>query len=139
RASPSIPTMRSHSIIDPANATRRRVRGCSGRGHLPIILRLPGRGRSWATPASGAHTGRRPTRKGTRLMNHAIHSRRLGLGALLGAAIALAGCQGAGAFAQVSEKLNEIADGQTQILSRLAALEAKVAEAGKAAPAAPGQ
>ena len=72
-------------------------------------------------------------------MNHAIHSRRLGLGALLGAAIALAGCQGAGAFAQVSEKLNEIADGQTQILSRLDALEAKVAEAGKAAPAAPGQ
>jgi outer membrane murein-binding lipoprotein Lpp len=64
----------------------------------------------------------------------------LGLAALLGAAVGLAGCQGAGQFAQVSEKLNQVSDNQKQILSRLDGLEAKIEEAAKRAPAAaPGQ
>ncbi len=61
----------------------------------------------------------------------------LGLVALLGAAVGMAGCQGAGAFAQVSEKLNQISDSQTQILSKLDALEQKLANM-PAAAAAPG-
>ena len=61
----------------------------------------------------------------------------LGLPVLLGAAFSLSGCQGAGAFAQVNERLSQIADSQTQILSRLDALEAKIEEGIKAAPAAP--
>ncbi|MCX4243234.1 DsbA family protein [Paraliomyxa miuraensis] len=69
-------------------------------------------------------------------MNHAPQSLRFGLSALLVASLALPACQGAGAFAQVSEKLNQIADGQTQILARLDKLESKVEEAAKAAPAA---
>jgi protein-disulfide isomerase len=70
-------------------------------------------------------------------MNHAIYSR--GPLALLVAAIGLAGCQGAGAFNQVNAKLGEIADGQTQILSRLDALETKIANMPAAAAAAPGK
>jgi protein-disulfide isomerase len=69
-------------------------------------------------------------------MNHAIHSR--GPLALLVAAIGLAGCQGAGAFAQVDEKLSQISAGQTQILSRIDALETKLANL-PAAAAAPGK
>ena len=56
--------------------------------------------------------------------------------ALLGASFTIAGCQGAGAFAQVNERLNQIADGQTQVLARLGELETKIEEAAKAAPAA---
>ena len=63
--------------------------------------------------------------------------RGLGLGALLGTVVGLTGCQGAGAFAQVSEKISQISDNQTQILSRLEALETKLDEAAKRAPAAP--
>jgi protein-disulfide isomerase len=71
-------------------------------------------------------------------MNHAIHSR--GPLALLVAAIGLAGCQGAGAFAQVNEKLSQIADGQTQVLARIDALETKIGDIAKAGPpAAPGK
>jgi protein-disulfide isomerase len=70
-------------------------------------------------------------------MKHVIFSR--GLGALLVAAIGLTGCQGAGAFAQVNEKLSQIADGQTQILARMDALEAKIANMPAAAAAAPGK
>jgi len=56
-------------------------------------------------------------------------------------ALGLGGCQGAGAFAQVSEKLNQIADNQTQVLSKLEQLENKIQNmpAGAAAPAAPGK
>jgi len=64
---------------------------------------------------------------------HLANSLRRGPLALLVAAIALSGCQGTGAFAQVNEKLSQIADGQTQILSRLDQLEAKIANM----PAAP--
>jgi outer membrane murein-binding lipoprotein Lpp len=63
----------------------------------------------------------------------------LGLVALLGAAVGMAGCQGAGAFAQVSEKLNQISDTQTQILSKLDALETKLANMPAAGPAAAGK
>jgi hypothetical protein len=63
----------------------------------------------------------------------------LGLVALLGAAVGMAGCQGAGAFAQVNEKLSQISDSQTQILSRLDALEQKLANMPAAGPAAPGK
>jgi protein-disulfide isomerase len=70
-------------------------------------------------------------------MHHAIHSR--GLPALLVAAIGLAGCQGAGAFAQVNEKLSTIADQQTQIVAKLEALETKIANMPAAAAAAPGK
>ncbi len=72
-------------------------------------------------------------------MNHAILSR--GLGTLLFASIALAGCQGSGAFAQVNEKLSQIADGQTGVIARLDAIDAKLGELAKAgpAPAAPGK
>jgi hypothetical protein len=61
--------------------------------------------------------------------------------ALLGVAVGLAGCQGAGAFAQVSEKLDQVTASQQQILSRLDALDAKIDEAAKrpAGPAAPGK
>jgi outer membrane murein-binding lipoprotein Lpp len=54
---------------------------------------------------------------------------------LLGTTVGLAGCQGAGAFAQISEKINQISDNQTQILTRLDGLEAKIQEAAKQAPA----
>ena len=67
----------------------------------------------------------------------------LGLVALLGVAVGMAGCQGAGAFAQVSEKLNQISDTQTQIISKLDALEQKIASMPVGGPAAgkqpPGQ
>ncbi|MCX4243235.1 hypothetical protein [Paraliomyxa miuraensis] len=56
--------------------------------------------------------------------------------ALLALAVGLPACQGAGAFAQVSEKLNQISDNQAQILARLDKLETKLEEAAKAAPAA---
>jgi len=60
----------------------------------------------------------------------------LGLVALLGAAVGMSGCQGAGAFAQVNEKLSQISDSQTQILTRLDQLEQKLANlpAGGQAP-----
>jgi protein-disulfide isomerase len=70
-------------------------------------------------------------------MNHAIHSR--GPLGLLVAALALGGCQGAGAFAQVNEKLSQIADGQTQVLAKLEALETKIATMPAAAPGAQGK
>jgi len=63
----------------------------------------------------------------------------LGMLALFGATVGLAGCQGAGQFAQVSEKLNQVSDNQKQILSKLDGLEAKIDEAAKRGPAAPGQ
>jgi hypothetical protein len=61
--------------------------------------------------------------------------------AVLGVAVGLAGCQGAGAFAQVSEKLDQITEGQKQILSRLDTVDTKLDEVAKrpAAPAAPGK
>jgi hypothetical protein len=67
--------------------------------------------------------------------------RGLALLGLLGAAVGLAGCQGAGAFAQVSEKLDQINEGQKQILSRLDTVDTKLDEVAKrpAAPAAPGK
>ena len=71
-------------------------------------------------------------------MNHVIHSRGP-LALLIAAAIGLGGCQGAGAFAQVNEKLNQIADGQTQVLAKLDALEQKLANMPAAGPAAPGK
>ena len=72
-------------------------------------------------------------------MNRTPTTPKLGLVAVLGMAVGLTACQGAGAFAQVSEKINQISDNQSQILSRLEALEAKIDEAAKRAPAAPGQ
>jgi len=63
----------------------------------------------------------------------------LGLVALLGAAVGMSGCQGAGAFAQVNEKLSTIADQQTQILTRIDQLEQKLASLPAGAPAAPGK
>jgi hypothetical protein len=63
--------------------------------------------------------------------------RGLGLCALLGAAVGMAGCQGAGAFAQVSEQLAQISDSQKQLLTRLDGLEAKIEEAAKRPAAAP--
>lgn len=62
---------------------------------------------------------------------------RLGLPVLLGAAFSLAGCQGAGAYAQLNEKLSQISDSQTQLLAKIDGLESKIEEAAKAAPAAP--
>ncbi len=61
----------------------------------------------------------------------------LGLTAALGASLALSGCQGSGAFAQLNEKLAQLTDNQAQILSRIDGLETKVVEAAKAAPARP--
>ena len=74
-------------------------------------------------------------------MNTPTSLRGLALLGLLGAAVGSAGCQGAGAFAQVSEKLDQITEGQEQILSRLDGLDTKLDEAAKrpAAPAAPGK
>ncbi len=69
-------------------------------------------------------------------MNRRTPLRGLGLVALLGASVGLTGCQGAGAFAQVSEKLNQISDSQQNLLARLDGLEAKIDEAAKAGPAA---
>jgi len=71
-------------------------------------------------------------------MNRTPPTPKLGLVAVLGLAVGLTACQGAGAFAQVSEKINQISDNQSQILSRLEALETKIEEAAKRAPA-PGQ
>jgi protein-disulfide isomerase len=71
-------------------------------------------------------------------MNHAIDSRGP-LALLVAAAIGLTGCQGAGAFAQVNEKLSQIADGQTQVLAKLDALEHKLATMPAGGPAAPGK
>jgi len=61
----------------------------------------------------------------------------LSLVAVLGAAMALPACQGAGAFAQVNERLSQISDNQTKILAQLDGLDAKVDEAAEKAKAAP--
>ena len=54
-------------------------------------------------------------------------------------ALALSGCQGSGAVAQVNERLAAIQDSQTQILKRMDEVEAKIASApAAAAPAQPG-
>jgi hypothetical protein len=60
----------------------------------------------------------------------------VGLIALLGAAVGLSGCQGAGSMAKLNEQLTQISETQTQILSRLDGLETKLANmpAGAAAP-----
>jgi protein-disulfide isomerase len=60
----------------------------------------------------------------------------LGLLALLGATVGLAGCQGAGAFAKVNETLSQISDRQTQILTRIDQLEQKLANLPAGGPAA---
>ena len=51
-------------------------------------------------------------------------------------ALALSGCQGSGAVAQVNERLAAISDSQTQILERLDEVEAKIGSAPAAAAAA---
>jgi protein-disulfide isomerase len=51
-------------------------------------------------------------------------------------ALALSGCEGSGAVAQVNERLAAISDGQTQILERMDELEAKIGTAPAAAAAA---
>jgi len=71
-------------------------------------------------------------------MNHVIHSRGP-LALFVVAAIGLGGCQGAGAFAQVNEKLSTIADQQTAILQKIEGLETKIANMPVGAPAAPGK
>lgn len=56
-----------------------------------------------------------------------------GLGGLGAAALVLFACQGQGAFNAIQTKLSEIADQQTQILTRIDQLETKIANM----PAAP--
>ncbi len=65
------------------------------------------------------------------------------LGGLGATALVLFACQGQGAFNAIQTKLSEIADQQTQILSRIDQLETKLATLPAAAPGAgkaqPGQ
>jgi hypothetical protein len=60
----------------------------------------------------------------------------LGLVALLGAAVGLSGCQGAGSMAKLNEQLTQISETQAQILSRIDQIETKIGNlpAGGAAP-----
>jgi hypothetical protein len=62
-----------------------------------------------------------------------------GLGGLGATALVLFACQGQGAFNAIQGKLGEIADQQTQILTRIDQLEAKIANMPAGAPAAPGK
>lgn len=66
---------------------------------------------------------------------HGVHG-LVGLGAA--ALLALTGCQGSGAVAQVNEKLAAIQDSQGQILKRLDEVEGKIGTAAPAAAAAAG-
>ncbi len=61
----------------------------------------------------------------------------LTMSGLLALGLALAGCQGSGAFAQVNEKLNQIADDQGTVLAKLEQLETKLDNLPAAAAGAP--
>lgn len=59
-----------------------------------------------------------------------------GLGGLGATALVLFACQGQGAFNAIQSKLSEIADQQTQILTRIDQLETKIANLPAGGPAA---
>jgi hypothetical protein len=61
------------------------------------------------------------------------------LGGLGATALVLFACQGQGAFNAIQTKLSEIADQQTQILTRIDQLETKIATMPAAGPAQPGK
>ena len=62
-----------------------------------------------------------------------------GLGGLGATALVLFACQGQGAFSAIQTKLSEIADQQTQILTRIDQLEQKLATLPAGGPAGKGQ
>jgi hypothetical protein len=68
-----------------------------------------------------------------------LRSSIAGLGGLGATALVLFACQGQGAFNAIQSKLSEIADQQTQILTRIDQLETKLANLPAQGPAAAGK